>query len=74
MVFAKALPAGYVPLSATVLNQRIEAAYLDNRDARGLLMTGFTYGGHPLACAAGLAMLDIVEQENLPANAAHQGE
>lgn len=74
MVFAKALTAGYVPLSATVLNQRIEAAYLDNRDARGLLMTGFTYGGHPLACAAGLSVLDIVEQENLPANAAHQGE
>ncbi|MCL2893624.1 aminotransferase class III-fold pyridoxal phosphate-dependent enzyme [Brenneria tiliae] len=74
MVFAKALTAGYVPLSATVFNQRIETAYLENRDARGLLMTGYTYGGHPLACAAGLAVLDIVEHENLPANAAHMGE
>lgn len=74
MVFAKALTAGYVPLSATVFNQRIEEAYLENHDARGLLMTGYTYGGHPLACAAGLAVLDIVENENLPANAAHMGE
>ncbi|PWC22587.1 aminotransferase class III-fold pyridoxal phosphate-dependent enzyme [Brenneria nigrifluens DSM 30175 = ATCC 13028] len=74
MVFAKALTAGYVPLSATVFNQRIEEAYLQNRDARGLLMTGYTYGGHPLACAAGLAVLDIVEKENLPVNAAHMGE
>ena len=74
MVFAKALTAGYVPLSATVLNQRIEDAYLDNHDHRGLLMTGYTYGGHPLGCAAGLAVLDIVEKENLPANAAHMGE
>lgn len=37
-------------------------------------MTGYTYGGHPLGCAAGLAVLDIVEKENLPANAAHMGE
>jgi len=74
MVFAKALTAGYVPLSATVLNKRIEDAYLENHDHRGLLMTGYTYGGHPLGCAAGLAVLDIVEKENLPANAAHMGE
>ncbi|KAA8998510.1 aminotransferase class III-fold pyridoxal phosphate-dependent enzyme [Affinibrenneria salicis] len=74
MVFAKALTAGYVPLSATVLNQRVEAAWRENRDARGMLMTGYTYGGHPLACAAGLAVLDIVEKEDLPANAAHMGE
>ncbi|PWC12436.1 aspartate aminotransferase family protein [Brenneria roseae subsp. americana] len=74
MVFAKALTAGYVPLSATVFNHRIEEAYSSNQDARGLLMTGYTYGGHPLGCAAALAVLDIVENENLPANAAHMGE
>jgi putrescine aminotransferase len=74
MVLAKALTAGYVPLSATLINQRVAQAWKDNHDAHGLLMTGFTYGGHPLACAAALAVLDIVEKENLPANAAHMGE
>ncbi|MGK2888750.1 MAG: hypothetical protein ACSLEN_05475 [Candidatus Malihini olakiniferum] len=39
-----------------------------------MLMTSFTYGGHPLASTVGLAVLDIVEQENLPANAAHRGD
>ncbi|MFW1737623.1 aminotransferase class III-fold pyridoxal phosphate-dependent enzyme, partial [Acinetobacter sp. ULE_I080] len=33
----------------------------------------YTYGGHPLGCAAGLSVLDIVEKEDLPANAAKMG-
>lgn len=74
MTFAKALTSGYVPLSATVVNERVADAYYANQDIKGLLMTGYTYGGHPLGCAAGLAVLDIVEKENLPANAAHMGE
>lgn len=36
-------------------------------------MHGYTSTGHPLACAAALAALEIVERENLPANAARQG-
>jgi adenosylmethionine-8-amino-7-oxononanoate aminotransferase len=36
-------------------------------------MHGYTYTGHPLGCAAALACLDIVEDENLPARAAHAG-
>lgn len=74
MVFAKALTAGYVPLSATLINHRIEQAFLHNKDHRGILMQGYTYGGHPLGCAAALAVLDIVEKEDLPANAAKMGD
>lgn len=73
MCFAKALTSGYVPLSATLVNQRIADAFESNQDFTGVLMTGYTYGGHPLGCAAALAVLDIVERENLPDNAAVVG-
>ena len=74
MVLAKGLTSGYVPLSATLLNTRIEQAFHDNNDHKGLFMHGYTYGGHPLGCAAALAVLDIVEKENLPENAAKMGQ
>ena len=74
MVFAKALTSGYIPLSATMLNQRIAAAFENNADFRGVMLTGYTYGGHPLGCAAALAVLDIVEKEDLPGNAARLGD
>ncbi|MBS1156323.1 MAG: putative aminotransferase [Proteobacteria bacterium] len=74
MVFAKALTAGYIPLSATMLNQRIADAFENNADFRGVMLTGYTYGGHPLGCAAALAVLDIVEKEDLPGNAARIGD
>lgn len=73
MVFAKALTSGYIPLSATLINQRIADAFENNTDFRGVMLTGYTYGGHPLGCAAALAVLDIVERESLPANAARVG-
>lgn len=73
MTLAKGLTAGYVPLSATLVNKKIEHEFLNNHDYHGLLMQGYTYGGHPLGCAAALAVLDIVEKEDLPANAAEMG-
>lgn len=74
MILAKALTSGYVPLSATLFNKKIEDAFYSNHDHRGLLMHGYTYGGHPLGCAAALAVLDIVEKENLPENAKNMGQ
>lgn len=73
MTLAKALTAGYVPLSATLINKKIEQEFLNNHDYHGLLMQGYTYGGHPLGCAAALSVLDIVEKEELPNNAAKMG-
>ncbi len=74
MTLAKALTAGYVPLSATLINDRISSAFLQNQDHRGLMMTGYTYSAHPLGCAAALSVLDIVEKESLPDNAAIMGD
>jgi adenosylmethionine-8-amino-7-oxononanoate aminotransferase len=74
MCLAKGISSGYIPLGATVVNERIEQAFSGNGDFTGAIMHGYTYSGHPVACAAALANLDIVEKENLPANAAKQGE
>jgi len=76
MVFAKGINSGYVPLGATLINARVAAAFLSDDNAQftpRAFMHGNTYAGHPLACAAALANLRIIERENLPANAGRVG-
>lgn len=70
--FAKGLTAGYVPLGATAVSKRIADAF-DQPPPNGFIAHGYTYSGHPLACAAGLAAIGIVERENLVDNAAEVG-
>lgn len=74
MCLAKGISSGYIPLGATMVNSRIEQAFNANNDFAGALMHGYTYAGHPVACAAGIAALNIVEREHLPENALAQGE
>jgi 4-aminobutyrate aminotransferase / (S)-3-amino-2-methylpropionate transaminase / 5-aminovalerate transaminase len=66
MVTAKSL-AGGLPLAAVTGRAEV----LESAQVGGL---GGTYGGNPLACAAGLAVLDTMEAENLPARASRMGE
>jgi len=73
MCLAKGISSGYVPLGATAVNERIESAFKNNKDFTGAIMHGYTYSGHPVACAAAIASLKIVTEENLPANAAARG-
>src|SRR3569833_2133322 len=73
MCLAKGISSGYIPLGCTAVNERIEAAFVKNTDFTGAIMHGYTYAGHPVACAAAIASLKIVREENLPANAAVQG-
>jgi putrescine aminotransferase len=73
MCLAKGISSGYIPLGCTAVNERIEAAFSRNRDFTGAIMHGYTYAGHPVACAAAIASLKIVRDENLPANAASVG-
>lgn len=68
MAMAKGINSGYVPLGATLVNDRIAAAF-DKPDVPAPLMHGYTYSGHALACAAANANLAIVEAEDLPGNA-----
>lgn len=71
---AKGMNSGYVPLGATTVNERIVDAFMSDETGSAALMHGYTYSGHPVACAAALAALDIVEKENIPQNARIQGE
>jgi adenosylmethionine-8-amino-7-oxononanoate aminotransferase len=73
MCFAKGINAGYVPLGATMINDKVFAAWTDARQ-KAPLMHGYTYSGHPLACAAANAVLDIVVREQLADNAAGRGQ
>jgi putrescine---pyruvate transaminase len=73
MALAKGINSGYVPLGATMWSDRVAAAW-DRVDPLAPIMHGYTYSGHPLACAAANATLEIVAAEDLPGNAARQGE
>src|SRR5262249_41609130 len=64
LVFAKGVTSGYAPLGGVVLHERVYQALLDAGPGF-TLHHGFTYSGHPAACAAGLANLDILERERL---------
>ncbi|HJT56161.1 MAG TPA: aspartate aminotransferase family protein, partial [Ktedonobacteraceae bacterium] len=68
LCLAKSL-AGGVPMGAICLGPRVMES---GRITRGV--HGSTFGGNPLACAAALATLDIIEQESLPERAAVLGE
>jgi taurine--2-oxoglutarate transaminase len=60
MTLAKGLTAAHLPLGAVVVSAEI-ARILEGQ----MLMTGLTYSGHPLACAAGLAALETYAAEGL---------
>lgn len=74
MCLAKGISSGYVPLSATLVNQRVASAWEKDAGAASVYMHGYTYSGHPVSCAAGLAAIEIVQRENLADNAAVVGE
>lgn len=65
---AKGLTAGYVPLGAVIVTDKI-AEYFEDK----MLWCGLTYSGHPLACAAGVATLEVYEEDGLIENAAKVG-
>lgn len=76
MVFAKGINSGYIPLGATMANARICDAFVTNDDAQfsaSAFAHGNTYAGHPLACVAAIANLEIIEKEKLHLNAAEVG-
>jgi taurine--2-oxoglutarate transaminase len=65
---AKGITAGYLPLGALIVSDTI-AAHFDNN----VLWLGLTYSAHPVACAAGVEVLKIYEDEHLIENAAAMG-
>jgi beta-alanine--pyruvate transaminase len=68
MTLAKQLTNGAVPMGAVVAKDDIYQTFMDQGGPEYVieLPHGYTYSGHPVACAAGLAALDILQQEELP--------
>jgi len=70
---AKGISSGYVPLGATAVSARVVQAFNSADPVLGTINHGYTYGAHPVAAAAALATLDIIEAEDIPARAAREG-
>lgn len=70
VALSKGFGAGYAPLGAIVAGARLVEPVLD----AGGFLHGFTYAGNPLACSAGLAVLEELQDRNLIENAARMGE
>ncbi|HWA51189.1 MAG TPA: aminotransferase [Dongiaceae bacterium] len=62
---AKGLTSGYVPLGAFLVSDALYQKMLDVAGEGQMFANGFTYSSHPVACAAGLAALDILEREDI---------
>ena len=71
---AKGITNGVVPLSAVFLSSEIYNTCMENAEDPVELYHGYTYSCHPVACAAGMATLDIYERENLLSRAKTDGE
>ncbi|ALG68280.1 aminotransferase class III-fold pyridoxal phosphate-dependent enzyme [Beggiatoa leptomitoformis] len=66
MTLAKALTNGAVPMGAVAVKREIHDTIINHAPAGAMeFFHGYTYSGHPLACAAAHAALDIYQQENL---------
>ncbi len=71
MTLAKGLGAGYQPIGAVMVADRVFRAIADGS---GFFQHSHTYMGHPVACAAGNAVIDAIEEDDLLANVRTRGE
>ncbi len=69
VTFAKGVNSGYVPLGGVVINEAISASFNDR-----VYPGGLTYSGHPLACAAAVAVIEAMESEGIVENARRVGD
>ncbi len=65
MTFAKGITSGSVPMGGVVARDGIYEAFMRGPEHVVELFHGYTYSAHPLACAAGLATLDLYRDEKL---------
>lgn len=70
MTFAKGVSSGYLPLSGVIIS---DALNTELSEAGFMIRHGYTYSGHPTACAAGIANINLIESDDLVARAAHIG-
>lgn len=69
--FAKGITSGYIPLGGSAVSDEV---FDTMSSADRMFMHGFTYSGHPVACAVALRNIQIIEDEDLPTNAQVGGD
>jgi 4-aminobutyrate--pyruvate transaminase len=74
MTLAKQLTSAYQPLSATLVHDRVWDVVAEHAGTLGTFGHGFTYSGHPVACAAALATIDRYDEIDAPARAREMGK
>jgi putrescine aminotransferase len=62
MTFAKGVTSGYIPLGGVMVGDRIAKVLIEQG---GEFNHGYTYSGHPVACAVGLANIGILQREGI---------
>jgi hypothetical protein len=70
MAIAKGLGGGFAPIGAVLVGAKVFDAF---RQGTGFFQHGHTYLGHPLACAAALAVQQVIRRDDLLANVQAQG-
>jgi len=65
IMFAKGVTSGAVPMAGVIVRKGIYDAFMNGPEHAIELFHGYTYSAHPLACAAGLAALDVYRDEGL---------
>ena len=73
ITIAKGLTSAYLPLSGVIVGERVWEVIERGSEELGPMGHGWTYSGHPIAAAAALANLDILEREKLTENARDTG-
>jgi adenosylmethionine-8-amino-7-oxononanoate aminotransferase len=64
---AKGISSGYVPLGATAISRHVAEVFDADTTGAGQVTHGYTYSAHPVAAAAALATLDVLERDDIPA-------
>lgn len=73
MAIAKAITSGYFPLGATMIGEKVAEVFEADRTGFGSIGHGYTYSGHPVGCAAGVAALAETRRLKVHDNAAARG-
>jgi len=74
MTIAKAITSGYFPLGATLIGEKMAEIFESDKSGTASIGHGYTYSGHPVGCAAGIAALAETRRLKLNENAAARGE
>lgn len=73
LCMGKGMSSGYAPLAAIAFRDHVAAAFWGEEEQQIDFAHGHTYGGNPVACAAGLASIAEIEERRLPERARHIG-